>query len=189
MRKYLKIINSYYIIVMSKTISMVDLNSDSVAAAPDAPAETLDEIKEESPAAEAVDIDTDELESLLTDLKATKKRNKMPPKKRERKPKVVAPVEAEPVVEVSFVEEPEVAVEPPQADVAVQAEAKTKRKYVRKPQPAAAAVEPPTPQHSTAEEPSKRTAGSMIEEMQRAERALRYQMRKNKMQSLVTQAF
>ena len=116
----------------------------------------------------------------MTDLKATKKRTKMPPKKRERKPKVVAPVEAEPVVEVSVVEEPE---------VAVQAEAKPKRKYVRKPQPAAAAVEPPTPQHCTAEEPSKRTAGAMIEEMQRAERALRYQMRKNKMQSLVTQAF
>ena len=149
----------------------------------------MEEIKEESPTAEAVDIDTDELESLLTELKATKKQNKMPAKKRERKQKVVAaaavedvPVVVEPVVEAPVIEEPEVEVEAPQVD------AKPKRKYVRKPQKPAG--EPQTPHAaSPVPEPAKRTTGTMIEEMQRAERALRYQMRKNKMQTLITQAF
>ena len=173
---------------MSKTISMVDLNSDTGATASETPVEALDEIKEELPTAEAVDIDTDELESLLIDLKATKKKNKMPAKKRERKQKVAAPalvedtpVVVEPVVETPVVEEPEVEVEAPQV------KAKPKRKYVRKPQKPV--DEPQTPHANPVPEPAKRTTGTMIEEMQRAERALRYQMRKNKMQTLITQAF
>jgi hypothetical protein len=184
----LEIINSHYIIDMSKTISMVDLNSDTGATASEAPVEALEEIQEESPTAEAVDIDTDELESLLTELKATKKQNKMPAKKRERKQKVVAPVVVEdlpivvePVVEPPVVAEPAVEVDAPQV------EAKPKRKYVRKPQKPA--DEPQTPHANFVLEPGKRTTGTMIEEMQRAERALRYQMRKNKMQTLITQAF
>ena len=43
---------------------MVDFNSDNGAAVPEAPVETLEEIKEDSPTAEAADIDTDELESV-----------------------------------------------------------------------------------------------------------------------------
>ena len=174
---------------MSKTISMVDLNSDTGATASEAPVEALDEIKEESPTAEAVDIDTDELESLLIDLKATKKKNKMPAKKRERKPKAIAPavVEDTPVVVPSpVVKEPEVEVEAPQIE-APSVEAKPKRKYVRKPQKPA--DEPQTPHANPVPEPAKRTTGTMIEEMQRAERASRYQMRKNKMQTLISQAF
>jgi len=167
---------------------MVDLNSGATSTPPDAAIDASSEIKEESPVAEAIDIDTDELESLLTDLKATKKRNKMPAKKRERKPKTLEPVVVEdiPVVveEAPIVEEPEVKVEVPAV------EAKPKRKYVRKPQkPAAIVDEPQTPHASPVPEPTKRTNGAIIEEMQRAERALRYQMRKNKMQTLVSQAF
>ena len=177
---------------MSKTISMVDLNSDTGATASEAPVESWEEIQEESPTAEAVDIDTDELEALLIDLKATKKKNQMPAKKRERKPKAIVPavVEDTPVVVPSpVVEEPEVEVEAPQIK-APSVEAKPKRKYVRKPQATAAtADEPPTPHSGPVPEPAKRTTGTMIEEMQRAERALRYQMRKNKMQTLITQAF
>ena len=37
---------------------MVDLNSDTGATASEAPVEALQDIKEESPTAEAVDIDT-----------------------------------------------------------------------------------------------------------------------------------
>ena len=126
------------------------------------------------------DIDTDELEDILKDLKQIKKQNKVPAKKRVRKPKAAAPVEVEPepVVEAPVVvEEPVVA--PP----------KLKRKYTRKVIEKPETVpEPETPRH-VAEEPVKRTAGAMIEEMQRAERALRYQMRKNKMLTLVSHAF
>ena len=69
---------------------MVDLDSDTGATASEAPVEALQDINEESPTAEAVDIDTDELESLFIDLKATKNKIMMPAKKRERKQKVVA---------------------------------------------------------------------------------------------------
>jgi hypothetical protein len=134
------------------------------------------------PEAAAEDIDTDELESLLIDLKKTKKQNKAPSKPRVRKPKAKA-VEEVPVVVEPVVPDP-VVVEP------VVDEAKTKRKYTRKPtkvpEVAPEALEPATPQH--VEEPAKRPS-NLIEEMQRAERALRYQMRKNKMQTLVSQAF
>ena len=130
----------------------------------------------------ADDIDTDELEALLVDLKETKKRNKAPPKKRVRKPKVVIS-EPEPVVEAAPVVEPilEVVSEP----IAEQ-EQKPKRKYVRKP-PVVPSAGPVAPEPAL--EPTKRSTLTMIDEMQRAERALRYQMRKNKMQTLVSQAF
>ena len=91
--------------------------------------------------------------------------------------------EPEPVVEAAPVVEPilEVVSEP----IAEQ-EQKTKRKYVRKP-PVVPAAEPVAPEPAL--EPMKRSPLTMIDEMQRAERALRYQMRKNKMQTLVSQAF
>lgn len=170
----------------------VDLNANADTTQPDAPADApaaaTAEPAEETPAAEAVDIDTDELESLLTDLKATKKRNKAPAKKRERKPKAAAPVVVEevlPVVEPAAEEAPAVV----EAVAAPQEAVKPKRKYAKKPQKTLETIEePPTP-HQDSEEPVKRTPGAMIEEMQRAERALRYQMRKNKMQTLVSQAF
>ena len=131
----------------------------------------------------ADEIDTDELESLLIDLKKTKKQNKAPPKPRVRKPKTKA------TEEVPVVVEP-VVVEPVVAEPVVE-DAKTKRKYTRKPnkvpEVAPGAWDSATPRH--VEEPAKRSPGNLIEEMQRAERALRYQMRKNKMQTLVSHAF
>jgi len=131
----------------------------------------------------AADIDTDELEGLLLDLKNTKKLNKATPKKRTRKPKVVVvePPVVEPPVVVPVEVEP--VVEPP----------KPKRKYTRKPDKTSGVVDEPmqprTPSPVQEEEPVRRTPGNMIEEMQRAERALRYQMRKNRMQTLVGHAF
>jgi hypothetical protein len=171
---------------MSKTISTIDLNDAAGTATLDATVVAPEE--DDAVATEAVDIDTDELESLLTDLKATKKRNKAPTKKRERKAKITitAPPVVEEIapVEVPIVEEPEVEVEAP-------VEVKPRRKYVRKAPvvPSTIVEEPATPHSSPVVEPAKRTAAAMIEEMQRAERALRYQMRKNKMQTLITQAF
>jgi len=134
----------------------------------------------------ADDIDTDELEALLVDLKASKKVIKAAPKKRTRKLKAVKaepePIEVPPVV-VEPVVEPIVE---PVAEPLLTPE-KPKRKYVRKPQ---ASPEPDTPlAQGPVEEPVKRSPHAMIEEMQRAERALRYQMRKNKMQTLISQAF
>ena len=128
----------------------------------------------------ANDIDTDELESLLLDLKQTKKQNNMPPKKRVRKPKVIQtePMSPEPVVE---------AVVEPIVEAVVEPEAKPKRKYIRK--PPATPAQAQTPVQEPVEEPPKRSPGNLIEEMQKAERALRYQMRKNKMQTLVSHAF
>jgi len=177
---------------MSK-ISTVDLNEPTaglVAPADDSEPQPVAVGEPESvdvPAHdEAADIDTDELEALLVDLKKTKKLNKSPPKKRVRKPKVNDPIvevpvaAVEPVAMVPIVEEPVVI-----APVAV--EPKSKRKYVRKENKAPESVPEPVAPQAT-EEPVRR-AGSMIEEMQRAERALRYQMRKNKMQTLVSHAF
>ena len=156
---------------MQAVISTVDLNiipETEVPAEADPPVQDV-----------ADDIDTDELEALLVDLKASKKVIKAPPKKRTRKPKAVK-TEPEPIEEAPVVVEPVVE---PVAEAFLTPE-KPKRKYVRKPQ---ATPEPTTP--PVIEEPVKRSPHSMIEEMQRAERALRYQMRKNKMQSLISQAF
>jgi hypothetical protein len=166
---------------MTPKIQSIDLNNSADIELPA-------EHQEESPTTPPTDvpgpdvpndIDTDELEALLVDLKETKKRNKAPPKKRTRKPKAVVP---EPVIEAPVVVE-----EIPEP--VVEADVKPKRKYVRKP----VVVPPPAPLESQepepAFEPAQRRAGAMIEEMQRAERALRYQMRKNKMQTLITQAF
>ena len=98
-----------------------------------------------------------------------------------RKPKV-AISEPEPVVEAAPVVEPilEVVSEP----IAEQ-EQTPKRKYVRKPDVVPAA-EPVAPEPAL--EPVIRSPLTMIDERQRAERALRCQMRKNKMQTLVSQA-
>jgi len=133
----------------------------------------------------AVDIDTDELEALLVDLKETKKRNKATPKMRVRKPKATTP-EPDPTEEAPIVVEqaPEPEVVPVLEAVPEQ---KPKRKYIRKPH--VAPETPPPPAQEPIDEPVKRSPLGMIEEMQRAERALRYQMRKNKMQTLVSQAF
>jgi len=133
----------------------------------------------------ADDIDTDELEALLVDLKETKKRNKATPKKRVRNPKAITP-EPEPMEEAPIVVEqaPEPEVVPALEAVPEQ---KPKRKYIRKPH--VAPETPPPPAQEPIDEPVKRSPLGMIEEMQRAERALRYQMRKNKMQTLVSQAF
>ena len=140
----------------------------------------------EPPAAEisehtaADEIDTDDLESLLTDLQKSKKLNKAAPKPRIRKPKTKATV---------IVEDIPVVVEPVVVE-AVVAKTKPKRKYTKKPNniPEAVpeAVESATLQR--VEEPVKRSPANMIEEMQRAERALRYQMRKHMMETLVSQA-
>ena len=130
----------------------------------------------------ADDVDTDELEEMLKELKQVKKQTKQPAKKRVRKPKNVVSIDPEPIIV-----EPEPVIEEPVAE-----SPKPKRKYIRKyvkaPEVALEPMEPATPRN-VAEEPVKRTAGAMIEEMQRAERALRYQMRKNKMQTLVSHAF
>ena len=168
-------------------ISTVDLNVP--VAKPETTPDALESntIVVEQPASveipeTAADIDTDELEALLTDIKKTKKLNKTPPKPRVRKPKVISVVEEAPVV-----------VDPvaPAAIDPVAEEAKAKRKYIRKPK--AIPVSSPEPVETATptqvEEPTKRTTGTLIEEMQRAERALRYQMRKNKMQTLVSHAF
>ena len=169
---------------MSKNINVVNLNDnpeiiDTVDDGQDDPGPTTETPETEVPG----DIDTDELEGMLKDLKQIKKQNKAPAKKRIRKPKTVAPVESEPEPEPVVVAEPVVE---PEVEVATP---KPKRKYIRKVlEVPEKAPEPETPRH-VAEEPVKRTAGVMIEEMQRAERALRYQMRKNKMQTLVSQAF
>ena len=170
---------------MSK-ISTIHLNEPAAPETPDPiPVAIADPTTVEVPEHEAAadDIDTDELESLLIDLKKTKKQNKAPSKPRVRKPKAMA------VEEVPVVVDPVVA-EPVVEEIVVH-ESKTKRKYTRKPKQipgvAPEALEPATPRH--VEEPAKRSPGNLIEEMQRAERALRYQMRKNKMQTLVSQAF
>ena len=98
-----------------------------------------------------------------------------------RKIKEVVPVEEEPgpIVEPPVVVE--AAVEPTTVE-----EVKSKRKYTRiapkLPDTIPGPVDPVT-------EPVKRSPGTLIEEMQRVERALRYQMRKNKMKLLVSQAF
>ena len=130
----------------------------------------------------ADDFDTDELEAMLKDLKQVKKLNKQPAKKRVRKPKTVVSIDPEPTIV-----EPEPVIEEPIAK-----SPKPKRKYIRKavkdPEVAPEPMEPATPRN-VADEPVKRTAGAMMEEMQRAERALQYQMRKNKMQTLVSHAF
>ena len=157
---------------MQAVISTVDLN---IIPETDVPVESDHPVQDV-----ADDIDTDELEALLVDLKASKKVNKAPPKKRTRKPKAIKaepePIEETPQVVVELVVEPI-------AEAFLTPE-KPKRKYVRKPQ---ATPEPTTP--PVIEEPVKRSPHSMIEEMQRAERSLRYQMRKYKMQSLISQAF
>ena len=150
---------------MQAVISTVDLN---IIPETDVPVEADHPVQDV-----ADDIDTDELEALLVDLKASKKVNKAPPKKRTRKPKAVK-AEPDPIEEAQVVVEPVVE---PVAEAFLTPE-KPKRKYVRKPH---AAPEPTTPPvQETVEEPVKRSPHSMIEEMQRAERALRYQMRKNK---------
>jgi len=169
-------------------ITMVELNAPPVAddpVAPSVPDPIPAAVEEPAPVdvEAAADIDTEELEGLLSDLKKTKKLNKAAPKKRTRKPKD-AVTEAPPVVEPVVVAPVEVepVVVPP----------KPKRKYTKKPDTTPAVVEePPQPSAPSPvpEEPVLRSPGNMIEEMQRAERALRYQMRKNKMQTLVTQAF
>ena len=165
---------------MPADISTVDLNVIPEADVPQVPAEAEPATTPVQDVAD--DIDTDELEALLVDLKASKKVIKAPPKKRTRKPKAVK-TEPEPIEEAPVVVEPVVE---PVAEAFLTPE-KPKRKYVRKPH---AAPEPTTPPaQETVEEPVKRSPHSMIEEMQRAERALRYQMRKNKMQSLISQAF
>ena len=152
---------------------------------PDAPESTTPAV--EQPASveipeSAADIDTDELEALLTDIKKSTKLNKTPPKPRVRRPKVMIVVEEAPVV-----------VEPvaPAAIDPVAEEAKTKRKYIRKPKtmPVSSPEPAETATPTQVEEPVKHSTGTLIEEMQRAERALRYQMRKNKMQTLVSHAF
>ena len=132
------------------------------------------------------DIDTDELEALLVDLKEAKKRTKVLPKKRVRKPKAVF-LEPEPIEE-PVEEVPDVVEETLEPEPVVEQEQKPKRKYVRKPHVAPEVPAPPV-QETIVEEPLKRSPQGMIEEMQRAERALRYQMRKSKMQTLVSQAF
>ena len=180
---------------MSKNINIVNLNENSEpvdlspiheAAIDEAPPEQP--VTQQTPPAEnpdndvADDIDTDELEEMLKDLKQVKKENKQPAKKRVRKPKAVVTIDPEPII---------VEPEPVIAEPIVESP-KPKRKYIRQvvkaPEAAPEPMEPATPR-SVAEEPVKRTAGAMIEEMQRAERALRYQMRKNKMQTLVSHAF
>jgi len=177
---------------MSK-ISTVNLNdpAEGLVSNPDVPDPQPVAITETVPTeapehAAADDIDTDELEALLIDLKKTKKQNKAPPKPRTRKPKTTPAVVVE---EAPVVAEP-VAVEPVITEPVLETP-KPKRKYARKankiPDQVPEPMEPATPRH--VEEPPKRSPGSMIEEMQRAERALRYQMRKNKMQTLVSQAF
>ena len=170
---------------MTSKITSIDCNNAPGIDAPDAP-ETQREEPLSTPPTDvpttgaAEDIDTDELEALLVDLKEAKKRTKAPPKKRVRKPKATIPEpepEPEPIEEVPVPEPDSIAVH----------EQKPKRKYVRKPH--VAPEIPPLPAQEPIEEPAKRTPIGMIEEMQRAERALRYQMRKNKMQTLVSQAF
>ena len=180
---------------MSKNIKIVNLNENAQTAdlspvheatndeAQAEQADTQQPPPTENPDGDvADDIDTDELEEMLKDLKQVKKQNKQPAKKRVRKPKAVVTIDPEPIIvePEPVIEEP--IVEPP----------KPKRKYTRKvvnaPEASPEPMEPATPRH-VAEEPVKRSAGDMIEEMQRAERALRYQMRKNKMQTLVSQAF
>ena len=168
---------------MSK-VKVVNLNETPEIVELSPVAETPDEVQaeqvEQPPPTEtldgeaAEDIDTDEQETMLKDLKQIKKQNKQPAKKRVIKIKAVAPeeVEPEPIVEAPIVVEEPVAIQP-----------KPRRKYTRKVlEVPEKAPEAETPRH-------ERTAGVMIEEMQRAERALRYQMRKNKMQTLVSQAF
>ena len=83
---------------------------------------------------------------------------------------------------------PDVVEETLEPEPVVEQEQKPKRKYVRKPHVAPEVPAPPV-QETIVEEPLKRSPQGMIEEMQRAERALRYQMRKSKMQTLVSQAF
>ena len=187
---------------MSKNIKIVNLNENAETAdlspvheatndeAPAEQADTQQPPPTENPDGDvADDIDTDELEEMLKDLKQVKKQNKQPAKKRVRKPKTVVSIDPEPtIVEPEpVIEEPEPVIEEPIAK-----SPKPKRKYIRKavkdPEVAPEPMEPATPRN-VAEEPVKRTAGAMIEEMQRAERALRYQMRKNKMQTLVSHAF
>jgi len=188
MRVFFLINMLYYIIVMSKNIKVVNINENPEITELNPITESVEEPQvdppppTETPEADAPDdIDTDELETMLKDLKQIKKQNKVPPKKRIRKAKAAEPVEVEPepiVVVVEPVPEPEVV------------QTKPKRKYTRKVvvEKPEAIPEPETPRNETVE-PVRRTAGVMIEEMQRAERALRYQMRKNKMQTLVSQAF
>ena len=169
---------------MTPTITSGNLNSSvetQSATVPDPIVEDASTPPTDVPTSEIPDdIDTDELESLLLDLKQTKKQNKMPPKKRVRKPKVITaePIPPEPVVE---------AVVEPIVEAVVEPEAKPKRKYIRKPPAKQAPAQ--TPVQEPVEEPPKRSPGNLIEEMQKAERASRYQMRKNKMQTLVSHAF
>jgi hypothetical protein len=66
-------------------------------------------------------------------------------------------------------------------------EQEPKRKYDRKPHAVPEVASVPTTEQI--EEPVKQTLHLVVEEMQRAERALRYQMRKNKMLTLVSHAF
>ena len=165
---------------MSK-ITAVDLNESPAAVeAPVAPDPVPDVVVDTVEAVDnvAADIDTDELEGLLMDLKKSKKLNKAPVKKRTKKIKTTDPVVVdEPAVVAPAAVEP--VVEPP----------KPKRQYNRKP-PKVTDVQPQVVEPSIPEEePTRRTPGNLIEEMQRAERALRCQMRKTKMQTLVTQAF
>ena len=173
---------------MSK-ISTVNLNDSTadLGANTETPAPVEQPASGEVPETEtAVDIDTDELEALLIDIKKTKKLNKTPPKPRVRKPKVkVAVVEEAPAVADYAVAEPFLE-EPADIDPVV-VESKPKRQYNRKPNKIPEAV--PEPTEAPVERPVGKTAGNLIEEMQRAERALRYQMRKNKMQTLVSHAF
>ena len=173
---------------MSK-ISTVNLNESTadLGANTETPEPVEQPASGEVPETEtAVDIDTDELEALLIDIKKTKKLNKTPSKPRVRKPKVkVAVVEEAPAVVESVVVEP-VLGEPAEIDP-VAVEAKPKRHYNRKPIKIPETV--PEPTEAPVEQPTRRTAGNLIEDMQRAERALRYQMRKNKMQTLVSHAF
>jgi len=175
---------------MSKSIKVVNINENPEITELTPVTETVDEPQVdppppvETPEVDAPDdIDTDELENMLKDLKQIKKQNKVPPKKRIRKVKAAAPVEVEP--------EPVVVAEPVVEPIPepIVAQPKPKRKYTRKvvEQPETT-PDPEAPVHVVAE-PVQRTAGMMIEEMQRAERALRYQMRKNKMQTLVSHAF
>jgi hypothetical protein len=176
---------------MSK-IQTVNLNEqpvvDNVVAAsiPD-PTEVVVEPTPQNEVAAETEIDTDELEGLLSDLKKTKKLNKTAPKKRVRKPKIIIEPPTEPIIE-PVVAPPVVA--PPVVVEPVVEDTKPKRKYVRK---ASEKVEKeaiaPVLEPVREEVAAPRNSGNLIEEMQRAERALRYQMRKNKMQTLVTQAF
>ena len=186
---------------MSKNINIVNLNENAETADLSPIREATNETPADQPDTQqpppteipdngvADDVDTDELEAMLKDLKQVKKLNKQPAKKRIRKPKTAVSIDPEPtIVEPEpVIEEPEPVIEEPIAK-----SPKPKRKYIRKavkdPEVAPEPMEPATPRN-VAEEPVKRTAGAMIEEMQRAERALRYQMRKNKMQTLVSHAF